>query len=431
MKRTFKNLIFITAFFSALILSSCHDSLFESINAEVKLDSNGINGDINSFARHGENIYLTNGSIYYKSNEGSTKTGAWNKQWVKLSSAPSISSYYDPTDTSADIPGSISSIASDGTYLYALVIVWHESNSGYNEGYTRRLFCTTADGSEITESSWTEIDATSITGTFENSSSGYVKNIFDNKYVSVSYDSEGKPSFDLTLRNAYARIYCKADSAYHVYKLNGTSVPTLVADGTNGSDAYTASAVYYKGSDYFSPYYALSANDKYIYYSKTRTVKDGSTVEAHSEIYYADGWDSTNGFTLGGTETSVAFNDGSVLSISVTKNYLLLGTSSGLKRTALTEGVPSASKTAFSTGYNTNNGDSIISCYVFKTFVLDPARNEGDNTSTGTDEYACSTIYGTISSSSDSFPETGLYSYYPSRGTWNRDGTADDSSKGN
>ena len=60
-------------------------------------------------------------------------------------------------------------------------------------------------------------------------------------------------------------------------------------------------------------------------------------------------------------------------------------------------------------------------------FILDPSKNE-DSAVNGTDEYAASTIYGSISSSSDSIENVGLYAFYPGRffnqtsGGWNRDG---------
>ena len=58
--------------------------------------------------------------------------------------------------------------------------------------------------------------------------------------------------------------------------------------------------------------------------------------------------------------------------------------------------------------------------------MLDQSKPEASS-----DEYAWMTIHYSITSSSLSFDEIGLYSFYPERGTWNRDGTADDSSDGN
>ena len=70
-----------------------------------------------------------------------------------------------------------------------------------------------------------------------------------------------------------------------------------------------------------------------------------------------------------------------------------------------------------------SNGNSVISEYVFMVFVLNPNKKEGSySTEEGTDEYASSTIYGSIRSSSDSWDDAGLYAWYPAQKEWNRDG---------
>ena len=46
-------------------------------------------------------------------------------------------------------------------------------------------------------------------------------------------------------------------------------------------------------------------------------------------------------------------------------------------------------------------------------YVLDSTLNEAM-----TDMYAASTIYGSISSSTDSYDLVGLYAYYPKNGDW-------------
>mgnify|MGYP007102010618 CR=1 FL=1 len=130
-----------------------------------------------------------------------------------------------------------------------------------------------------------------------------------------------------------------------------------------------------------------------------------------------------------GSDPSVESNSwdldsGAILSISVTADHLLLGTTTGIHRVALDSSGNVVSGTrSFKDG---NNALSILTGRVFTTYVLDNTAKEGE-----TDEYAYQTIYGSISSSSISFDEVGLYSYYPSRNQWNRDGTDDSGSDGN
>ena len=90
--------------------------------------------------------------------------------------------------------------------------------------------------------------------------------------------------------------------------------------------------------------------------------------------------------------------------------------------------IPNSKTNEFS---DSNNADSIISEYVLKVFILDPTKMDDVKNTNGTDEYCCSTIYGSITGSADTFKESGLYAYYPERGTWNRDGTSNKELKGN
>ena len=177
-------------------------------------------------------------------------------------------------------------------------------------------------------------------------------------------------------------------------------------------------ACYFQGTDYFSRGYSMSANQNYLYFVGTYT--SGNNVAGNSVLYYYDG---------GSTIYEASLSAGSLLSVAAAKDYILLGTSSGLGRATLNGdyGAPTGGTPDFD-----NNGDSVISEYVFMVFVLDPSKCENNpNTITnedgetewlGTDEYGASVIKGSIRSSSDSWDDTGLYAYYPSRDEWNRDG---------
>ena len=97
----------------------------------------------------------------------------------------------------------------------------------------------------------------------------------------------------------------------------------------------------------------------------------------------------------------------------MTNDHLLLGTSSGIYRVQIGEdGKPASSVSDFN-----NNAQTLLTSKIPCLYVLDSSKNESE-----TDEYASLVIQGYLSSSSDSFDETGLYAYYPGRGNWNRDG---------
>ncbi|MCR5218057.1 hypothetical protein [Treponema sp.] len=446
MNKTLKTIITVST--AAFLFASCHDNIYESINAEVKLESNGINGT-GTISRYGDYLIFPTGHLYYKTNQSSNDTGLYNKQWAKAG--------LPETEKADYIDGQCYYAVGDQSNLYIMIHSWYENSSGYNAVSGRQLFVTTdtdfSDGIE-----WTEIT-------------------IDDNLTPVKLFSNN--AYDAANRLAYLRAYDSDDSTYKIYSLSGTSSPVEVTDESTGLSSDTLTAVYFPkdGQTYFSKYYSLTANDDYIYYSLT--YNNSGSMATGSSIYRADGYgtyytystastssdsnpseegwyeydsdsdtytlssdtslDSSKtyytakentGFTLDSAAASATSCDaGGIISMAVTSNYLLLGTTSGLNRVLLSstgdstslDNIPYTSTTSFS-----NNGNSIITEYAYSVFTLEPSDAEGEN-----DEYVSSVIYGSVSSSSDNWEDTGLYSYYKGRGTWNRDGTDDNSSSGN
>lgn len=351
---------------------------------------------------HYKNYILTcNGEIFYKTNKPSSVTGEYNGGWSETTS---------PTSEKGDngIPATTYFLATDSKYLYALTYIWVENDDGENEPKTATIYATESD--PATGLVWTKVE--NISGgnySFENA-----KVIFDNKY----YDyNETKP---LEKRKAYARIRATSGTAYKLYKLNGSNAPTEISGETFVNEASfvdeasnetnAISACYFNGKNYFSKYYGMSSNANCLYYTKTYT--RSNNVSTNSSLYYITASDAT--------EQSVDLDAGGLLSIAAAKDYILLGTSSGLSRVKINEttGIPDGDTSSMR-----SNGNSVISEYVFMVFVLNPNKCEGSNDTTlGTDEYAASTIYGSIRSSSDSWDDAGLYAWYPANDKWNRDG---------
>lgn len=397
MKKLIINSIFLSAAFACLVgFSSCHDDIYGAINNEIELNSSGLQGDMHSIVHYKNYILTCNGDIFYKTNEPSTTKGEYNGQWEKTTS---------PTSEKGDngIPATTYFLASDSEYLYALTYIWVENDDGENEPKTATIYATNSD--PASGLAWTKVE--NISGgnySFENA-----KVIFDNKYFSVVDDN----SVSIANREAYARIRATSGNAYKLYKLNGSNAPEEVSNPTfvGESDSTNAiSACYFNGSTYFSKYYGMTSNANCLYYTKTYT--RSNNVSTNSSLYYITASDST--------EKSVDLDAGGLLSIAAAKDYILLGTSSGLARVKIDEttGIPNGDTSSMQ-----SNGNSVISEYVFMVFVLNPNKKEGSySTEEGTDEYAASTIYGSIRSSSDSWDDTGLYAWYPAKDNWNRDG---------
>lgn len=389
MKKQFYSILIAAASTAAalLTLASCHDDIYGLINNEVALESHGLNGDC-TIVRYKDCLALANGSVYLKTGKPSRETGGENRQWNRTTS---------PTTEKGDndVPATTCFLAADADYLYALSYIWEEDEDGDNYPKRAELYVTNsdpADGNGKLE--WKKIELVD-TGITDSLSFRNVQIIFGNQAAEQSE------------RAAYARIRKNGSSDYKLYRLNGTDIPTEVADAhfidPQSNAANAVSACRFEGTDYFSQYYSMSANSSYIYYTKSRT-KSNSRVDGDSSLYYRDPRKSDY------REAKV--DAGSILSLAVTNNFVLIGTTGGIKRVRLYDGIPENDTTKFS-----NNGNSIINEYVFAVFVLEPDKNEGE-----TDEYAVSTIHGSIRSSSDAWEDAGLYAYYPTRREWNRDG---------
>ena len=135
---------------------------------------------------------------------------------------------------------------------------------------------------------------------------------------------------------------------------------------------------------------------------------------AGTYAYYAKG--SSVACTDGSEEYTVELSSGPIWALAATNDYLLVGTTNGIYRTAIQGNKVSSSVSDFG-----NNAQTLLTSHINCIYVLDSSLSEA-----GTDEYASLSILGPLSSAADSFKETGLYAFYPGRGNWNRDG---DSSK--
>ena len=327
---------------------SCHDPIFYMISQEV-VQEEGLQGDINSMVKFGDNLYVANGKIYKKTDTPSSSTGQYNGQSSESSTS--------------GINGFVFFLADDNSYLYALAYQFTADNDkSLNRPSHIRLYAS-SNGS-----TWTQVNISTLTGLGD---------------ASDSYGQGAARIFDNKGTSAYIRLYNGETPA--VYKLNGTGVPTSTSAPANSLGAantqfWTSPAICYANSKYY-----FAHNSKTLYYSSTGTSD---------------------------TTTSVELDCGDIQSIAATSDYLILGTNKGIARVKLNSGIPESHITNFP-----NNAESLVTGIVPMVFVLNSEFAEGQ-----TDEYASMTVGGSLSSSPDTFDETGLYAFYPSRGVWNRDG---------
>lgn len=405
MKKSIKKILAVVGASLALLsFVSCHDDIYSLIEKEVQIDQSGFNGDISNIVHYGDYIFTCNGKIWAKTNQPSNFTKRMNGQWFLINPPSNELSDEKVRDVTYFL-------ASDNQYLYALTYSWYENEDGANKPKLANIYVTD-DKNPIDGLLWKKVDLLSSGFT---SLYGVQKLIFDNKYRKITENENLSLTYDFSERRAYAKLL--TPSGYKIYRLNGEKTPLPLTDEIILPPCLEPTVIngcYFNGRTYLSAYYAMTANDNYLYYAQTYTYGNYGNISTGSSIYY-----------LGKTTDDVGFlnTNSSILSMAVANDCILMGTTSGLARILLD---PATKKPAFGVKFNSNGG-SIISEYVYMVFILDPSKNE-DSAVNGTDEYAASTIYGSISSSSDSIENVGLYAFYPGRffnqtsGGWNRDG---------
>ncbi len=372
MKKILASILTTTSILAASLFTSCHDPIYEMIGKEVELETNGLRGDIRSIVPFNNYIYCCNNMIYRKPALASYEGGGQNKQWREVST-----SFTD---------GTITFLASDSSHIYALAIEWEADESeGKNLPSSAAIYSST-DGN-----TWEKV---TIPGANLNSIDEDDELVlFDNQVQ--SYSSGG--TISTSGRAAYFGFYDYSRRAGETYSLSGTS-----ASAIGGGVKYCKAA-----GNQFSQSYAFANSGSMYYWAKNDD----------DELYW--------GTNPADYSNSIDLDSGIIFSISVTADYLLVGTAHGIQRVPISGpggGVTGGTKD-FKSG---NNALSTLTGRVITTYVLDNSKPEGE-----TDEYAYQTIYGSVKSSSISFDEVGLYAYYRERNTWNRDGTDSSSSDGN
>lgn len=336
------------------LASSCQDVIYWNIRKEVTLEDANIKSDIRSIIRFKDQFYCANGNIYRKSNT-SNSYGTWSK-----TGAPS---------------GQVIKLAADSNYIYALVGISKDSSKDGENIPVRRELWYSSDGS-----SWSKVTGIGSGGTIA----------YNSKVPTILF---GTNAIDPAHRKAYFRINEK------VYELSKDSVTELTIGTANAdikpttssqSCVYVGSAVRFFNSTGSCTNESSSGGDATIYY-----YGDGSTLR----------W--------GGAKTGSVGAKAGILSLGVTKDFILVGTSSGITHHPLTaEGVPGSR--ASNMPYN---AEATLSAQynILSILVVNPEKNE-----TETAIYASQNYTGNGSNSAQ-FDHICMWAYYPYRHEWNRD----------
>lgn len=338
------------------LVSGCQDVIYWNIRKEVTLEDANIKSDIRSIIRFKDQFYCANGNIYRKSNT-SNSYGTWSK-----TGAPS---------------GQVIKLAADKDYIYALVGISKDSSKDGENIPVRRELWYSSDGS-----SWSKVTGIGSGGTIA----------YNSKVPTILF---GTNAIDPAHRKAYFRINEK------VYELSKDSVTELTIGTANADTKPTTS----------SQSCVYDGNGSAVrFFNSTGSCTNESSSGGDATIYYYG-----DGSTLrwGGAKTGSVGAKAGILSLGVTKDFILVGTSSGITHHPLTaEGVPGSR--ASNMPYN---AEATLSAQynILSILVVNPEKNE-----TETAIYASQNYTGNGSNSAQ-FDHICMWAYYPERHEWNRD----------
>ena len=339
-------------------IAGCKAPVFYEIMRDVAPEEATVNGVITSITRY------TSGSdeklVTFSSDGLIWKDGAGTAhgQWSCFPNSNQLS-------------GKIIKTAADSSNLYVVTITFHEDvEKGLNLPDAATLWCYHNNNKKWSEVSTPEL----LPGNF---------NIFCTN--DVEKDN----------RSAYLRIGDK------VYKLSGTNFPA--SEKTTGN--YNSAVSGGNSSDIFFESTASVKNENYIYWGEG------------SKLYY-----SNNASEPKGNKELVLDAGTDISCLAATKDALLIGrgdfsnsliSKGGIAKTSLKDGVPGTSLESFST----NATSQLASVYqIYTLLVADPKKTELEASI-----YASMGFKGSGSSTSVSYDNIGLWSYYPTRGNWNRE----------
>ena len=349
-------------------IAGCKAPVFYEIMRDVAPEEATVNGVITSITRYKSDTeklvtFSSDGLIWKDAN------GTAHGQWSCFPNSNQLS-------------GKIIKTAADKSNLYVVTITFHEDvEKGLNLPDAATLWC--YDGS------WDKVSTPELLpGNF---------NIFCTNDV------------DINNRSAYLRIGDK------VYELNGKNFPT--SEKTTGN--YN-SVVYFSetAKDSSTENKHLNNVDKFYFFTSTASVADNTKKRIYwgegTSLYYCDK----------DTEPTKSLDAGTDIScLAVTSDSILIGrgdfsnsliSKGGIAKTSLdSDGKPGNSLESFST----NATSQLASVYqIYTLLVANPEQTELDASI-----YASMGFKGSGSSTSVSYDNIGLWSYYPARGNWNRE----------
>lgn len=394
-----KKIAILTLMTSLLLFTGCWSPIYEAIREDVKPEDPTVSGNIGTITRYTadgtEYLFLAaDDGLRYKQKDKNS-----HGEWGTYSIPFGLHSY--DFDSSSHSGEQILSVLANSTTLYLVTAVYeHTSTEGLSYPSNIKLWGKT-DGND----SWTLI-------TENNSELFPVSYDSSDTYYHSNFRVFQTNAPQKAHREAFIRAYDSENNGYKYYKLNGLSVPAEITIATSSiidpepssDEGYTpvaSSAAYFNGEVRFFTSPVSTTNETYTTDATYCYYTNGDSC-----IYYTNGSTTKKSDTSGDTVISALATCADSILVGYGKSST--GTSGGIDRILLTDGVPGAIA-----DFETNAQFQITSSYqVLALINATPEKAE-----TASSLYASITFAG----ASYNFDNVGLWSYYPERGNWNRE----------
>lgn len=445
MKKIFLSIISTVALISSLIFISCSDPVFYYISKDVPSESATINGIIRSIARYtiGNTEYIVtvsskgivykpvaynDGSGNYTWEEATQSHNTW--ETISQNELPFTMHYFDYTE--AEHHGQqILKVLADAENLYVVTVSYH-INDDEGTSCPKDFYIYTAKPTEKSKGKWNTLSESDWSEILNSN------NDIDKK--AAIYESG---DYTFTAINVFSANSAQKSERKVVLRIgNGSSADSNnektrkyyeISDGKINSTDFTISSDEILDSD--SDGDSVSVNgiavlDGTTYYSSTQSLTTNATFDTQATaMYWGNGaylyYQISGGEAIKSLDVSYTIN-----SLAICKDAIIIGrgqnsssylsSSGGVEKVQFTtdyEGnytnIPESSLGTFETNAQTQ----LLSSYLVQTmFNSTPGLTELESSL-----YASLYFIGSGSSTSVSYNNIGLWSYYPARRNWNRE----------
>ena len=418
-----KNILLSAIVLISVVFSGCYNPVFYNIMGDVAPEDATVSGNINSITRYTINgeEYLAlaaDGGLRYKAVKDGFH-GAWNTfSEDNLPFKPHSYDYFTETHSGEQIL----KVLADSTTLYLVTASYvNDTSQGTTitdkvKMYAAIIPSVTAEGKWNTPEKWETIIDESNSSTYFPT---YIYSYYN--YTAFAVFQTNAPKTEhrkVFIRTGNKDAHYTSYQSVKYYEVSGLNEPkeisvtpqeTLSLDSTTNN---ANSAVWFNGHVLFFNCLASTTNETYeadptYFYFYSYNNKKNQVYHSNTEGSVADS-------TLdAGAKVSALMTCSDALIIG-RGNFEATSTSGGgLKKTTLTDGVPGTEVSSFST-----NASFQISSSYYVTSLVNATPDQAELDS---DLYAAITYIGTGTSTSVSSKNRGLWSYYPSRGNWNRE----------